>query len=129
LKKNLALGTILLLLAFLPPHMTSAQTLFLAFPLPNRAPDTVVINSVFDHSMVQPYCSDDIVTAYTGEVGRREFGASAFSVNFRCGTLQGFKNSSDTGFTVNGHYSGAGASGYLFYDGHPGYDYKTDLSP
>lgn len=97
----------------------------LTFPLQNRTPDTARINTVFDHSMPQQYCPDDIVVAYTGEEGRREFGASTFSQDFGCGPLHGFKNHDGTNFDVNGHYSGGGEPQFLFYDGHPGYDYRT----
>jgi murein DD-endopeptidase MepM/ murein hydrolase activator NlpD len=71
-----------------------------------------------------------VVIAYTGEVVRRAFGASSFSVNFGCGALQGFRNSSGSNFVLNGHYSGGVTPNYLFYDGHPGYDYRTtDQNP
>ena len=107
------------------PMIASAQSPFLAFPLPDRTPTTALINSVFDHSMPQQYHPDDVVSAFTGEEGRREFGVSTFSVDFGHGMLQGFKNSDGADFSVNGQYSGGGEPEFLFYDGHPGYDYRT----
>lgn len=107
------------------PHVTLGQNAFLTFPLPNRTPESAVINTVFDHSMPQQYHPNDVVVAYTGEEGRREFGASAFSVDFGFGALQGFKNCADSEFVTNNHYSGGGARQHIFYDGHPGYDYRT----
>jgi murein DD-endopeptidase MepM/ murein hydrolase activator NlpD len=121
-QRLLTASVLFLVLLTLSPYITSAQTPFLAFPLRNRTPDTAVINTAFDHSMALQYCPDNSVVSYTGEVGRREFGASSFSVYFGCDVLQGFRNSLGSIFILNGHYSGAE---YLFYDGHPGYDYKT----
>ena len=41
--------------------------------------------------------------------------------------LYGFQNATGSAFTVNGNYSGGS---YLYYDGHPGYDFRTtDQSP
>jgi|GEM_PF-2699321 len=97
----------------------------LSFPLPNRDPYTACINAVFDHSSYKEYTLNDVVTAYTNETARKDYG-------FDCKTIKttrvcGYKNKDGTNFTINRWYTGAN---FLYYDGHPGYDYKTtDQSP
>ena len=110
------------------------QTPFLSFPLPKKTPFTAEITSVFDHSIVfdpsmsSEYTTDDIVVAYTGEKGERKYGACPVDET----EFYGFKNKEGTKFVINGNYTGGGglcegieAYYYLFYDGHPGYDYVT----
>jgi len=116
------LGIIFLFIFALYSQALATPISFLTFPLQNRTNDTIRINSVFDHSMTQPYFPNDVVTAYTGEVGLRQCGASYFSVNLGHGALQGFKNCSNSNFILNNHYTGGR---FLYYDGHPGYDYNT----
>ena len=99
-------------------------TFYLSFPLPNRDATTAKINSVFDHSMINPYTADEVVIAYTGEVGQSQYGQD-YVTTINGNALYGFKNSSGTSFTVNGNYAGAGHPTYLYYDGHPGIDYRT----
>ena len=97
----------------------------LVFPLPNRTHLTVSINSVFDHSMTTTYCPDDRVVAYTGEEGRSTFGSDLVGNITGCGNLSGFRNALGTLFNVKGQYIGGGLPQFLYYDGHPGYDYRT----
>jgi murein DD-endopeptidase MepM/ murein hydrolase activator NlpD len=99
-------------------------TRFLSCPIPNRDPYTVLINSVFDHSMTAPYTADQVVIAYTGETGRSQYGQD-YVTTINGQALYGFKNSTASNFTANGHYSGGGSPSYLYYDGHPGIDFKT----
>jgi murein DD-endopeptidase MepM/ murein hydrolase activator NlpD len=109
-------------------QLQGIQAPFLEFPLANRTSATAVINSIFYHSMPSPYCpnASDVVTAYTGEQGRKEFGTS-WVRNSACGAEYGFaKDLARSNFVVNGHYSGAGAPNFLYYEGHPGFDYKTN---
>ena len=98
---------------------------YLSFPLPNRDSNSAVINSVFDHSMSSSFHPNGVITAYTGEEGASSYGQSSWSIDLGYGALYGFKNSSGSNFVINGNYSGGGESNYLFYDGHPGYDYRT----
>jgi YVTN family beta-propeller protein len=105
---------------------------FLTFPLRNKAPFTAGINTVFDHSASLQYCPDGVVTAYDGEEGRAEFGVSSFQVAFRdCDgdkrkdPVHGYKNKAKINFDIGGQYLGGGEKSFLFYDGHPGYDYVT----
>jgi hypothetical protein len=107
---------------------------FLAFPLRNKNPFNAAINTVFDHSSTLQYCPDGVVTAYDGEEGRAEFGVSQFFVAFRsCNgdkqkeRLHGYKNNNKNApnFSLGGQYFGGGDRRFLFYDGHPGYDYRT----
>ena len=116
---------------------------FLTFPLLNRTAFTAAINAVFDHSAdIAPgnpeqlgYCADNIVTAYTGEQGMSA--PSPDPIAAKCGAtepatpvlLYGYEQASGQAFTVNGHYTGTGTPQYLFYDGHPGTDYRTKDYP
>ncbi len=95
------------------------------FPIPNRTHLTASINSMFDHAMPSPYCPDNRVVAYTGEEGRSEFGSDQVGNITGCGVLFGFKNALGTSFSLKGQYTGGGTPQYLYYDGHPGYDYRT----
>lgn len=101
----------------------------LIFPLRNKTAFTARINTVFDHSMDQQYCPDGVVTAYNGEEGRRKFGQSKFFVHFKCDGVRrkqhGFMNEVGTEFSLGGQYAGGGEPIFLFYDGHPGYDFRT----
>jgi|GEM_PF-2973553 len=105
---------------------------FLAFPLPHRTALSATINTTFDHSMSEAYCPDGVVTAYSGETGTEAWGVSSWSVvvNASCGALFGYAGATGTPFVLNNHYSGGGDPVHLYYDGHPGIDYKTtDQSP
>ena len=86
---------------------------YLSTPLAGFTPYNAPINSVFDHSMATPYGTNGEVTAYTGEYGDRN------------GSLKGYQNDDGTDFIVNGNYTGAGDPSRLYYDGHPGIDYRT----
>ncbi|HEX6188376.1 MAG TPA: peptidoglycan DD-metalloendopeptidase family protein [Pyrinomonadaceae bacterium] len=101
---------------------TPPVSFYLSFPLPNRTAFNALINSVFDHSMTASYAANNTVTAFTGEVGQSQYGS--LIGNSALG-LYGFKNNPAVNFIVNGNYAGAGNPDYLFYDGHPGIDYRT----
>src|SRR5262249_28408630 len=59
---------------------------------------------------------DNVVVAYTGETGEKKFGSDpSFSSGYK-------QDKVGTPFFVNGQYSGGP---FLYYDGHPGYDYPT----
>jgi len=115
----------------------------------NSGNDCVVaISSVMDHSvnldangypLFYPKQStpsnppDDIVQAFTGEKG---LAACRLPVCIepmnRQGAILGYKNTAGTNFTVNGNYTGGSdcvddCSSWLFYEGHPGYDYPAAL--
>jgi len=76
--------------------------------------------------MTYAYCPDQVVTAYTGEVG--DFRRSDFFASFRCvasGQRErqyGFSNRDGPRFVIGDQYTGGR---FLYYDGHPGYDYRT----
>ncbi len=74
--------------------------------------------------MINPYSPNNTVVAYTGEKGSSTYGYSC-TIPYGAGYLCGYKNSLKTNFIINGHYSGGGAPNYLYYDGHPGIDFKT----
>ena len=100
-------------------------------------PETAVINSYFDHSMknrageYQLYKCDKQVEAYTNEVGNAHpsglhprTSAQYFAIQCRQGYAQ---DDSHTPFGVNEHYAGGGDNTHLYYDGHPGIDYRAAL--
>lgn len=114
----------------------------LAFPLKGSQPGVdndldpynARITSVFDHFMSENdayhiYGCDDVVTAYTGEMGNE------IPSNFNDCVSPGFTQDSHKPFYVNGHYVGADdenvgegeKSEFLNYDGHPGTDYKAAI--
>jgi murein DD-endopeptidase MepM/ murein hydrolase activator NlpD len=113
---------------------SSSTTALLSFPLAARTPSTTTISAVFDHHMTTgANCPDDVVVAYTGEEGRREFGVSNWSTGAdpSCsppgGQLHGFQNAEQGDFEINGHYVGdpIEGRGFLFYDGHTGFDFPA----
>jgi murein DD-endopeptidase MepM/ murein hydrolase activator NlpD len=97
-----------------PPLNTRPPDFTLRFPLS----EDVRINSIFDHSATSPYSTDRIVFAYTGEVGDRDQASCR-------GKVTGFRNEKANSFRINGRYYGAGEPTCLWYEGHPGYDYRT----
>lgn len=120
------LTSALAVLGLAPCAAAADGSFYLSFPLANRTVDSVVVNTVFDHSMTGAYCPNDVVTAYNGQQGRSEYGISSWYADYTCGRVRGFKNAAGTSFTLSrGTYSGGGQPTYLFYDGHPGWDYKT----
>jgi murein DD-endopeptidase MepM/ murein hydrolase activator NlpD len=109
------------------------------FPLPNLKPNSPQrINSIFDHTMSYQYCpSTDVnghrtVMAYDGEEGSSQFGpgSQVGSKPFGCNPtgkysdLFGYQNGQGA-FDLYGEYYGAGTPDFLFYEGHPGYDYRA----
>jgi len=115
----------------------------LAFPLKGTTPnvdeelnpETAIINSVFDHSMktqkgtFKPYGCDFIVQTYTGELGNKH-GSGLHPKDspeyFKLGCEQGYaQDDAHTPFLINGHYEGGGDPTHLYYDGHPGIDYRA----
>ena len=116
------------------------STGFLRFPLKatspgvdeNLNPYNVLINSVFDHSMRNSkgdysiYGCDSTVTAYTGELGNLDPSSLDIVSGFKIGCKQGYEQDAfDTSFYVDGHYTGGGDTTHLYYDGHPGIDYRA----
>jgi N-acetylneuraminic acid mutarotase len=110
---------------------------FLAFPLMNKTAFAAAINSVFDHSMLYEYCPESqqplLVTAYTGEQGSSDFLDKSFATTLMCqlpppmkNSLYGYKKDNQgTHFAVNGRYVGNREPQFLYYNGHPGFDYRT----
>ncbi len=74
--------------------------------------------------MTAPYTVDGTVVAYTGEAGHQQYGSDQ-SAAVGGTTLYGYKGSLGIPFVVNGHYAGAGKPLFLYYEGHPGYDFRT----
>jgi len=117
----------------------------LSFPLKDNNPYTVNTASVLDHS--GPFYNEvshtnNVIKAYTGEEARCEYGAAEYlgsrryryymegtrelaricSNSNRSGTW-GYMKEDHSGITIPGQ------GNYLWYDGHPGYDYPvvTDI--
>jgi murein DD-endopeptidase MepM/ murein hydrolase activator NlpD len=87
----------------------------LSFPLRGCNAYNAPINAVFDYSSPN-YNYDEFVISYTGEMGEKRHG-------FR---EDGYSQDSGENFVINGNYMAANLGAqYLFYDGHPGIDYKT----
>ncbi len=119
------------------PSPTSAITptpvsFKLAFPLLNRDAYDVKIISVFDHSMDNPGCPDNVVWACTNEKGTKkdedEPPVSTSSGGSCPGEkLYSYKKSDEKPFIINGNYVGTEKTraSTLNYDGHTGYDFKT----
>jgi hypothetical protein len=93
---------------------------YLSFPMSGVNSASVPINAIMDHTMATPYVRDDRCVAYTGETGTRSIGVHCFTTN-SCGYA---KTNPPTPFTVNGNYVGGGETRYLYYDAHPGYDFR-----
>jgi len=112
------LGQLFLLFAAASVWTMCSHAVELSMPLAGKHAGSVEINSVFDHSTPGNwYSENEEVTAFTGETGRAEWGAN----------LDGYMQQSGEPFVVNGHYTAAGlGTQYLFYDGHPGLDFRTN---
>jgi len=115
----------------------------LIFPLKADVPDqdkhfissTALLNSVFDHSMLNAangqyalYTCDDVVTAFNGKTGRYNpqavfHNSNACNAGYSL-TPTKLKPMSLAPYAI---YRGAGRPKYLFYDGHPGIDYRAQL--
>jgi hypothetical protein len=106
----------------------------LKFPLKDYTPYNVSISSVLDHSGAF-YTRDNIVLAYTGEEARCEYGASEYisGTYYAEGTrqLENMCNNTNRrgvwGYMKSDHsdFKIIGQGNYLWYDGHPGYDYPA----
>jgi len=115
------------------------STLKLDFPLPGYTPYTVNISSILDHS--GPFYNEaghinNVIIAYTGEEARCEYGAEEYLGRGRYryyteGTkeLECICNNSNRSGTWGymkadqSEISIPGQGKYLWYDGHPGYDF------
>lgn len=127
------------------PYAIATTSGFLTFPIAGIGPQTAGISSIFDHSQSAPYSNKtNAVSAYTGEIGVCDPNNAAQNLRSLVGTknLSGLRKPDGSAFFVNGNYTG-GASGsnspaetcagvasgsspsdtFLFYQGHPGYDY------
>jgi len=98
----------------------SSECIYFTFPLKGLDPYNAPINAVFDHSMTNYYGKDEVVVAYTGEIGEKKYG---YDLAFPTG----YKQQNGQPFVINGNYTGGGAPQYLYYDGHPGVDYRASF--
>ncbi|MDP3056927.1 MAG: hypothetical protein Q8N37_00170 [bacterium] len=108
-----------------PPILISTG---LAFPLEGYTPYTAPVSSIMDHSMTKILTKDGIVRAFDGEEGKVSYGCFDYSTksictekNYRNKKYQvvGYKKADGTDFQLPLNYKDP----YLYYDGHPGYDY------
>jgi len=101
---------------------------FLSFPLPNRAPETALIASVFDHYMVTPYEAGGIqITTYQGETARSECGGKLDLPRRAYALYDPESGACPAGKPSMERYSGGE---FLHDDNHPGYDFSTsDIDP
>ena len=104
-----------------------SERFILHFPLKEQDPFSAKITSIFDHSFPENknfYTDNGETRAYTGELGSRDFDESPVILGSKI--LYGFaQNDALSEFFVNGMYTGGGDARYLFYDGHPGFDYSA----
>lgn len=119
--KRVSFHMIFILLLFSSVHYAESAdgSFYLSFPLPDYNSYDAPISSVFDHSMTTPYLEDNVVVAYTGEIGDYQ----NYSATCDC-----YSRSDGQLFSVNSNYTGASSCGgvyYLCYDGHPGTDYAV----
>ena len=123
----------------LPPPVALPPTPFLDFPLHSLGPYNHAVSSVFDHHVesdekgpeVYANDNDGVVKAYDGEEGVKNCGhESCLEPN---SGLRGYKNTEDKDFRLaNRQYTGGGGcltppgcQRWLFYEGHPGFDYPA----
>ena len=101
---------------------------YLSFPL-NSSAMANKINTVFDHHTSTPYQYDREVTAYNGEQGGLAECGSALACKDLIPNTSSYgwaKSTSPSSlFSVNGQYTGGGDAHYLYYEGHPGFDYQA----
>lgn len=105
---------------------------FLSFPLHGMSrginqhltPQTAQINTVFDHTMLgstghfSVYGCDSQVEDFAGEIGNTN--PSKFHLSCR----HGYENA-QTGYKFLQNIANYSGNPYLFYDGHPGYDFQS----
>ena len=133
---------------------TPSPSPFLEFPLRALEPYSAEISSVFDHEVnidadgaplfyrnqaeVNGLIVDGPngkVTAFTNEVGLKK--CRLMHCKEGPASAPGYKNETGDPFRINGYYTGGGGCTekgkpidcklWLFYDGHPGYDYPGIL--
>ncbi|MDP1884803.1 MAG: M23 family metallopeptidase [Candidatus Moranbacteria bacterium] len=75
-------------------------------------------HSVFDHTPVQFYQTDDIVEAFNGQIGDKQYGSRLTD-----GVWGYLMNIGEDDFLAGYNYTEP--KEYLFYDGHPGYDFAV----
>jgi 6-phosphogluconolactonase (cycloisomerase 2 family)/murein DD-endopeptidase MepM/ murein hydrolase activator NlpD len=134
--------------------MTTASPQALNFPIKSDkthckggkcTPMTVNISAVFDHRQTAPYGKDQTVEDYRGELGQCDLSNPNQQLRSPVQSSAGYAQSSRAHFTVNGNYTGGGSPSktlicgsstagpstasdlFLFYDGHPGYDYPFNF--
>lgn len=113
-----------------PPTTKSKETLVrvtpsfsLTFPVEGYTPYNAPVIAVLDHSVfetrpVEFYVENGRVLAFNGELADKAFGAEKLE-----GYWDGYKNSSGSDFLAGVLNYAEGP--YLYYDGHPGYDYRV----
>jgi N-acetylneuraminic acid mutarotase len=106
-------------------ELSRPDNFYLRFPVPNRHAESVIINSVMDHSNTSTeafYRPDGQITTYDGEAGESNNG-EVYVTNFGYGALYQMRNLQHSSFVLNG--SVGDSPTYLAYDGHQGFDFKT----
>lgn len=102
--------------------------------LPEVTPYSADTISILDHT--DPFyqrCCDTNITAYTGESADRDGSAifcatepvlpACYFASCQCA----FRDPQGDPFSVNGNYASPFGPEYLYYAGHPGYDYDYDF--
>jgi hypothetical protein len=109
-----------------PPHM------LLGFPLPGYTPYTAPVSAVMDNSVLERtpiefYVPGDVIKAFNGETGERQYGVMALDPwgqywwAFMNSTGSNFFPPAGTGVRPLNYINGA----YLSYAGNAGYNYQV----
>ena len=102
------------------------------FPVSFYGPYDAEISAVLDHS--GPFNKrDGVVLSYTGEQGRREYGADCYDKTYNEKLDESFckKNAKKWGYKKNDgqDFSLPGMCKYLYYDGSSGYEFPAERDP
>jgi murein DD-endopeptidase MepM/ murein hydrolase activator NlpD len=101
----------------------SPDPFYLSFPLRNRTAYSVLLNSVFDHSLGVPYSISNEVVAFSGESAG--YNGTAASRDLVPGPPSSWGYQNNVPFVLTGQWDGGGNPRFLYYDGHDGWDFDT----
>lgn len=104
---------------------TNGDAALFRFPINGYTAYTAPVSSILDHSSEASYRGDGKVQVFTGEIAQGEKYSNGPEIClYDC--VYGYKrNSSGPIDSIN--YNPPGGKDFLFYDGHPGYDYTFPL--
>ena len=101
-------------------------TFTLTFPIDGLSPYNARVTSVLDHTVfannpIKFYTKDNVIRAFDGETGDQACKDIAITKTY---SIRGCRSETGAPFLAGIlNYTGGGEATYLWYDGHPGYDY------